>query len=335
MSRWKTTYFTALALSVAAAAPAAADQTKVKMTVTSPAATSAPYYIAIDKGYFAAEGLEVEIVAAGGGVAIPAMISGSVDFSMSAAVSISAIMRGAALRVIYTMADRPPYQLWATQPELKTLADLKGKQVGIISRGDTFEIAMRITLRDAGLPGDWVGFTALGPGASPRQAALASGSLPAVILSTGDAAPFKGTHVLDKAHVVVDMEQSIRMPYTGVATTLRHLTDDPALVKHFLRAVVKALRYERAYRDKTVDIVMKADPTNSRTALGADWDDLMPTLTADGTAPDALVRKDLEIRAALINVPADKIGPPSRFYDYGPLRAVEAELNASGWKPTP
>jgi NitT/TauT family transport system substrate-binding protein len=323
----------ALALRGAAAAPSAAEMTKVKMTVTSPAATSAPYYIAIAKGYFAEEGLAVEIVAAGGGVAIPAMISGSVDFSMSAAVSISAIMRGAALRVIYTMADRPPYQLWATQPELKTLADLKGKQVGIISRGDTFEIAMRITLREAGLPGDFVGYTALGAGASPRQAALAAGSLPAIILSNGDVTPFKGTKVLARAHMIVDMGKAIRMPYTGIATTERHLTSDSELVKHFLRAVLKAALYERAFRDRTVEIVMKADPTNSRAALGADWDDLMPTLTADGTAPDDLIEKDLEIRAALINVPPDKIGPPSRYYDYGPLRAVAAELKASGWKP--
>ena len=125
-------------------APAAqAEMQKIKMTVTSRTGPAAPYFIAIDKGYFAEQGLEVEIVDAGGGVAIPAMISGSADFSMSAAVAISAIMRGAQLRVIYTMADRPPYQLWATQPGLKTLADLKGKQVGIISRGDTFEIALK------------------------------------------------------------------------------------------------------------------------------------------------------------------------------------------------
>ena len=332
MARWGTMVCAALAL---ASASAAAEPTKVKMSVTSPAATSSPYYIAIDKGYFAAEGLDVSIVAAGGGVAIPAMISGSVDFSMSAAVSISAIMRGAALRVIFTMADRPPYQLWATQPEIKTLADLKGKQVGIISRGDTFEIAMRIALRDAGLPQDFVGYTALGPGTTPRQAAVASGSLPGVILSTGDAAPFKGTPVLAHAHVLVDMEKSIRMPYTGVATSERMLTSNPELVKHFLRAVMKGVLYMRAYKEQTVDIVLKADPTAKRVAIAADWDDLMPTLTSDGTAPEALIRKDLEIRAALIDMPESKIPPVNRFYDYGPLRAVQAELRASGWKPTP
>jgi NitT/TauT family transport system substrate-binding protein len=324
-----------VALALAAPAPAArAELQTIKMTVTSRTATTAPYFIAIDKGYFAEQGLALELTDAGGGVAIPAMISGSVDFTMSAAVAISAIMRGAQLRVIYTMADRPPYQLWATQPELKTLADLKGKQVGIISRGDTFEIAMRITLRDAGLPGDFVGFTALGAGTSPRQAAMASGALPAVMLSAGDVTPLKGTPALAKAHMLVDMEQSIRMPYTGVATTGRHLTADPELVKRFLRAMLRGVMYMRAYKDETVAVLMRADPANDRAALAADYDDLMPTLTPDGTAPEDLIRKDLQVRAAIINVPESTIPPPAQFYDYAPLRAVAAELRASGWQPT-
>jgi NitT/TauT family transport system substrate-binding protein len=317
-----------------ASLPASAELQKIKMTVTSVAAPSAPYFIAIDKGYFAAQGLAVEIVSAGGGVAIPALISGSVDFSMSAAVSVGASMRGAALRVVYTMADRPAYQLWTIDPAIKTLADMKGKQVGIISRGDTFEIALRIMLRDAGLPLDYVGFTALGPGNSPRQAALAAGSLPAVIITAGDVAAFRNNPVYAKAHLLADMEKAIRMPYTGIATTARHIQQDRALVKRFLHAMVQGVLYMRAFKDETVAVLAKTDPTVSRTVFAADWDDLMPTLTADGTAPDALIEKDLEVRAALMDIDKAKIPPHSQIYDYGPIREVEAEIKASGWKPT-
>jgi len=325
----------AIALALVLATLAHADTQKIKMTVTSRTATSAPYFIAVEKGYFAAQNLEVEFVDAGGGVAIPALISGTVDFSMSAAVSVGASMRGAALRVIYTMADRPPYELWSTQPEIKTLADLKGKQVAIISRGDTFEIAMRITLRDAGLPPDFVGYTALGAGTAPRQAAFASGSLPGVILSSGDVTPMKSMPFFAKAHMIVDMEKSIRMPYTGVATSLRLIETQPELVKRFLRAMVRGVLYMRAFKAQTVDILLKADPANTRDALDADWEDLMPALTSDGTAPESLIRKDLEVRATILNIPDDKIPPSSQVYDYAPLREVAAEIAASGWKPAP
>ncbi|HUK58385.1 MAG TPA: ABC transporter substrate-binding protein [Stellaceae bacterium] len=311
----------------------AAEVRKVKLSITAVAATSAPYFIAIDKGYFAAEGLEVEIINAGGGVAIPALISGSVDFSMSAAVSVGASMRGAQLRVIYTMADRPAYQVWSIDPAITTLADLKGKQVGIISRGDTFEIAMRITLRDAGLPQDFVGYTALGPGTSPRQAALASGAMPAVIMSSADVLPLRGSPAFAKAHVIVDMEKAIRMPYTGIATSERLITTDRELVKHFLRGMLKGVLYMRAHKDETVAILKKAEPTGDPAEFIGDWDELIPALTADGTASDELIEKDFAVRAAILNLPPDSIPPIDRVYDYGPLREVEAEFAKSGWKP--
>ncbi len=68
----------------------------------------APFYLGTDKGYFAAEGLEVELVGAGGSVATPALISGDVQFSGSPSAAISAILKGAPLKIIYVMRDRPP-----------------------------------------------------------------------------------------------------------------------------------------------------------------------------------------------------------------------------------
>lgn len=325
----------ALALWLGATAAAMAEPQKIKLTITSVAATSAPYFIAIDKGYFAEQNLAVQIVDAGGGVAIPALISGSVDFSMSAAVSVGAVLRGAKLRVIYTMADRPVYEIWSTDPAITTFADLKGKQVGIISRGDTFEIAMRISLLDQGLPQDFVAYTALGPGNGPRQAALASGSLPAVIVSNGEVTRLRGTPAFEKAHMILDLEQAIRMPYTGIATSERLIETDPALVRRFLRAMLQGVLYMRAFKNETIDALMRAEPTGDRAEFARDYDDLMPTLTADGTAPEALIRKDLEIRAALMGIPKEKLPPSLDIYDYRPLREVEAELQASGWKPAP
>jgi len=312
---------------------AAAELRKIKLTITARTSTAAPYFIAIDKGYFAEQGLELEIVDAGGGVAIPALISGSVEFSMSAAVSVGAIMRGAALRVIYTMADRPAYQLWTTRPEIKSIADLKGQQVGIISRGDTFEIAMRIALRDAGLPPDWVAYTPLGAGTAPRQAALVAGVLPAIIIGHGDVTPLIGTKGFEQAHMLVDMAKIVRMPYTGIATSAHLIDTDRDLVERFLRAMIRGVRYMRAYRAETIAILAKADPLVDKRALDGDYADLIPTMTDDGIATDALIRKDLLARAAMLDIPEAKIPLIDQIFNYGPLRTVNAEFAKSGWTP--
>src|ERR1700689_4841605 len=190
-----------IACCVAWAAPASAELQKLSLTMPAIATYYAPYTIAIKKGYYAEEGLEIATSFAAGGVATPALLSGTIDVSTSPASAITAIMRGAPLKIVYTMADRSNYQLWSTQPEIVTLKDMKGKTVGIQSRGDTFEIAMRLTLQQAGLPQDWVGYTPLGVGDAARAAAIASGSLPTVIVARSDIENLLNTPALRRGHL--------------------------------------------------------------------------------------------------------------------------------------
>jgi len=135
--------------------------------------------------------------------------------------------------------------------------------------------------------------------------------------------------------MILDLEQMVRMPYTGIATTERLIRSDRDLVKRFLRAMLKGVLTMRASKDAAVDALMKAEPTGDRAEFARDYDDLMPTMTADGTAPESLIREDLQVRAQLMNIPPAKLPPSEQIYDYAPLKEVEAELKASGWKPTP
>jgi NitT/TauT family transport system substrate-binding protein len=310
----------------------AAEPQALTMTVTQIQAHYAPYFIAADKGYFAAEGIAMGFSTASGGSATAALLSGRIDFTASAASTVNAILRGAPLRVIYTMADRPAYELRSTEPALKTLADLKGKQVGVSSRGDTYEVAMRLTLLAAGLPMDWVGYTPLGIG-SARDAALVSGALPALIIPTSELAPLRDNPALKRGHLVVNMYDTIRIPYTGVATSAALLRSQPAAVTGFLRATAKGMRYMRAFKGATLDLLQRRRLDLDRRALDADYDDTIATATSDGTAPDALVVTDIAVRAKLLALAPDQVPPPDQVYAYGPLRQVNEALDASGWKP--
>jgi NitT/TauT family transport system substrate-binding protein len=324
-----------IACCVASAAPASAELQKLSLTMPAIATYYAPYTIAIKKGYYADEGLEIATSFAAGGAATPALISGSIDISTSPASAITAIMRGAPLKVVYTMADRSNYQLWSTQPEIVTLKDMKGKTVGIQSRGDTFEIAMRLTLQQAGLPQDWVGFTPLGVGDAARAAAIASGSLPAVIVARSDIDRLINTPGLKRGHLVVDMEKTLRWPYTGVVVSDRLVKDRPDVLLRFLRATVKGVRYVKAFRAETLAELLREEPQASERQFATDYDDSREAMTKDGTVPDDVIRQDLSIRAEVLNIPEDKIRPVHDVYDFDPLRKANAELDASGWQPTP
>src|SRR5256885_15847116 len=101
------------------------------------------FFTAIDNGYYKEEGFDLEVLESGGGTATAALVSGDVQFSTSGSSAISAIMKGAKLKVLLVGEDRPDWQIWTTKPDVKAFADLKGQQIGVVSRGDTGAIGGR------------------------------------------------------------------------------------------------------------------------------------------------------------------------------------------------
>src|SRR5262249_26642911 len=178
--------------SPAAAAPGmgtpAARMETIKVAFAADAAVYGPMFIAIEKGYYADEGIEIEIVKAGGGVSTPALISGEIQYSTSAASTLSAMLVGAPLKIIYTNADRTDYELRSTTPDVRSLADLPGKTIGVQSRGDTMEIAVRMALQQQGMDPDAVSYVAVGVG-SQRLIAMETRSVAAAVLAAADEGP--------------------------------------------------------------------------------------------------------------------------------------------------
>lgn len=305
----------------------------VKVTIAAVSSNYAPYFNAIEQGYFKDEGLDVEIVNAGGGIATPALISGEMQFSTSPASAFSAILKGARLKVIVAEADRPTYQLWTTSADLDTIQKLKGERVGIQTRGDTFEIWMRLVLKAHGMSGDDVGYTPLGFGNATRLAAMKTGSLPAVVMSALDIEALRQAGGLGKGHMLEDaMKDDIRMPYNGVATSDALIKEHPETVLRFVRAVMKGTRFMTAFKDKTLDNVMKYNKED-RHSTEVDYDDVVRTLTKDGSVSPSVQQAEAEIRAELMQLPKEKIPPLAQMYDFSFVQKATASLDAQGWKP--
>ena len=315
------------------AAPVRAAQA-IKITIPTYTVADGAYFAALQKGYFATEGLDVEFVFTGGGVATPAMISGTVDGSASGSASLSAILRGAALRIVLVFTASPAYQVWA-QPDIHTLADLKGKPVGVNTRGDTFEIAMRLALQNAGLSPDSVGYTPVGFG-SNVSAAFDSGALAAVIVSPGLVIEMKEQGALKNAHMISDFFGKVHMPWNSFVLSEKLLYGNPALAKKMLRAIIKGARYIKAFRSQTVGFSkFYQKETFSQKGSEYDYDELMQEITRDWTVDDALIQSDLTVRAGLLSIPKEQIPPIAKVYDFSLVRTINAELDKSHWKPTP
>ena len=312
----------------------AADLQHLRVSMASQGTLYAPYTVAIEKGYYAQEGLALDVTIASGGIATPALLSGSLDISTSNPSVISPALRGAPLKILYTMASRSQNQLWSTSPEIKTVKDLKGKQVGVIARGDSFEISVKLLLQRLGLPLDYVNFTPLG-NANTLTATLISASLPAVMTTDTDAEIARGTGALAHSHLLFDMHKNLPMPYSGIAVTEQYLQTHRDTLHGFLRATMKAVRYMRKYKPQTMTIVAKYSKITDPRVAEFDYNSALSILTKDGTVPDDVLKSDLIVRASLLDMTPSQVPPVSKLYDYSIVKQANAELDAEHWQPTP
>ena len=313
------------ALSATPICHAVAAEEKVRFSVAAVTGSYMDEFVAMEKNYHRDEGLAVEMIRAGGGIATQALMAGDLQFSTSAGSALSAMLRGAEIKVVYTNIDRPGYQLWSGQAEIKQLKDLIGKRVGVTSRGDTQELSVRLLLRKHGLDANAVAYVPVGFGAQ-RLAALQAGSVDAVPLGAGDFAQLKQP----KGHMLGDTEKEIRFAYVGLAVSSKLLARQPNLVEKFLRSVIKGREYARRYREQTIAVLGKYTQ-RKREFNEFDYDSTLPVLTAEGWVGEEILKEDVAMRAELVNVPVPS--DYTKYFDYSIVKKLYRELKTTGWKP--
>jgi NitT/TauT family transport system substrate-binding protein len=301
----------------------------VKISYVVPTVNYGALFVAADKGYFAQEGIEVEIVQAGGGVATPALISGDLQFSGSPSVALSADMKGAHLKAIFVGSDQSGFQLWV-QPDIKTFEDLKGKQIGIISRGDTTEIGMRYILAKRNLPNDFLAYTPMGPGIA-RLAAIESGSFPGALIDSSDVADMRRTGKIGKLHMLIDLNKEVHMVFGGYATSDALIASNLPLVQRTVRALMKGLAVVLSDRASTVAALVKHG--SSQDAAEQNYTDFAHTMSPTAVTTDADQALELKVRADMLGVDPKTLPPPSAFFDFSFVKQAAAELKKENWKP--
>jgi ABC-type nitrate/sulfonate/bicarbonate transport system substrate-binding protein len=234
---------------------------------------------------------------------------------------------------VLTLSESVPWKLWTTKAGIKSLRDLQGQPVGIATRGDLLEVSVRSALAQAGLPQDYVSFTALGTGAQLRMAVLKSGSLPAVVADNLSGQVLADSGELGEAHVLVDLGKEIQTPYLGLATSTDLITKQPDLVKRFLRASLMGLRYMKAFPDGTLRIMRSHAGKVPEDVLRRNIAEATEHMLDSGEAGLTSQKNEITIRREILGLSAVGAPAPGAVFDYGLAREVKADLDAKGWKP--
>jgi NitT/TauT family transport system substrate-binding protein len=304
---------------------------KIRFSYVVPTIDYTPLLVAIDKGYFGEEGIAVELVQAQGGIATPALISGDLDFSGSSSAAISAVLKGAHLKVLTTGEDRSAYQLWV-KPGITSLEQLKGQQVGVISRGDTTEISLRYVLAQRRLPDDYVSFTPLGATAA-RVAAITTGNFAAAVIDGGESSDIDAMQKSGKLRMLIDMHESVKMVLSGFATSDALIAKNPDLVRRTMRAIYKGLSTVKASQQAAIDAMVKHGLDKGAAEFSAK--EFVPGMLASGSVPRELQVNELKLRGDLLGLAPDKVPAPEKVFDYSFILKAGEELKAQGWKPKP
>jgi NitT/TauT family transport system substrate-binding protein len=312
-------------------APCAAQTPKlenVRVSFASFGAIYYPHFIAKELGFYQDEGLNIEIIAMPGGLATQALVAGDLQFSTSSGSSLTASLRGIKLKVVYVNLDRPLYRLWSWREEIRKVTDLRGRGIGVASRGDTMEGAANLLLRKHGMdPVRDVIWIALGTGG--RLTSLLTRNVDSVVLG------FSDSHLLQTrnhpVHEIANIGKEIKMLYTGLATSEELLVKRPDLLRRFLRATVKGREYLKRYKSQSLVLGKKYDraPDDVRSA---DYDATMEMMTADGTEDLETQKSDIDIGRRALGIQKE-VAPPEVF-DFRLVREVYKELREAGFEPS-
>lgn len=295
---------------------AASAPTKVTIHVPSKSLSIMPYYFGKDKGFFAAEQVEPQLVIMAPPTAIAAMIAGELDFSSTTGAATSAIMRGIALRRVFYVQQDPVHVLMG-QPEIKTVQDLAGKSVGVNALTDATGMSTNAILRAHGLDGGKVTMLGLQLVDSMIKA-LTSKKVAATILPP----PYVEELEAKGYTRLADARTYAPLSFIGLVSSVETMKKNPQKVQGMIAALHRTMNYivNPANRKEVVEYVSayhKIDLPLAEKAFAAQ----MLGYSKDGTKPRAAVEKEIEIYRETLKVA--KAFTPDDLEDMSWLRKVQ------------
>jgi len=175
----------AIGLAGANARAQALEKTKVSIAVGGKASFYyLPLSIAEFKGFYKAEGLDVEISDfAGGSRALAAVVGGSADVVSGAYEHTINLQQKGQMFQAFVLQGRAPQMAIGvsskTMAGYKSVTDLKGKKIGVSAPGSSTNMMASFMLANAGLKASDVSFVGVGTGAG-AVTALRSGQIDAI-----------------------------------------------------------------------------------------------------------------------------------------------------------
>jgi NitT/TauT family transport system substrate-binding protein len=302
-------------------AESSGNLTRVRMGLAARSTTSMPFFVARERGFFREEGLEVELIVMQAIQTIQATLAKSTEFASATGSAMSSAVRGAEIKVILAVTDRPSFDLIA-QPNITSVQQLRGKKIGTGGVGSLAEILARQILIAHGVRPEEVIILATGP-SHVTYLALKAKVIDAAPLQM----PLTFTAQDEGFRKLVDAGAVYRSVQGGLATTTTLLSERPELVTKVVRAMLRAIRLIKTDKQYAVNFIkgpwldIGKDPERIATRV---YDIAAPALLENGLV-------DEDIQQQMIADAAERIKPaqpvrPEQVFDFRIVKKVSGDL---------
>ena len=250
-----------------------------------------PSYVAMDRGFFKAEGLDVSLVELDPKIQVTAVLSGNLDCAPIPSGGAQAALSGAKITYIVGQSLKSQWTI-VTRSDINTVQDLKGLMIGYGHPGSSDYDEIQAVLHrffqmDAGKDYKVIAFQ----GQPERIAALVNDNIQAAGLTVPHAA------VAAQAGLKVLLRTGDYIPRAGgtIWCSAEFVQKNPETAKKIIRAIAKAVTYFRDNKQGSIAVLRHhIGSIQSDAEAGLIWDQVHNTFGAE--VPKDLFREIFESR---------------------------------------
>lgn len=226
-------------------------------------------WLAQEKGFFAKNGLNIDLTHIPTNQAVQALVGGKVNFVTAGPQILEAALAGS--DTVYVMGPLNSFVLSLySKPEINGIKGLQGKTIGATNKGTPTDIAGRLVLKQNGLTPDVDVKFAYLKELPALVAALKEGVIDAALITAPSTLTARGFGLKELVNIT-----ALKMPFVqhSIATTRSYVSANSEVVRRFVRSAAEGLTYMRANRAEVLPVMSKytkiADPAQLNEALNA------------------------------------------------------------------
>jgi NitT/TauT family transport system substrate-binding protein len=291
--------------------PLSAQLKKGRFSTTGVSISELPFKVAQLKGFWREEGLDVEAILIRGAVGMQALLGGSVDYTSASGSTIAAAVRGLPVKLVFISSSKPQFEL-VSQPQIKSVQELKGKVVGISSRGGSNDLMMQMILQKNGLAPNKDVTTIIVGAQEETVIALRTGLIAAALLTP-------------PRNFMLQRDGFNRIAYSGdylstyanggIGITDEKIKTNPAEVLAFVKGTLKGLQFSMKNRAEMVKIMPGYLGIKDAALIEQLYDLYLSRQSLDGSVDDHWMRGAIEFTQKTLGGIAKEVSP-SQVFDF-------------------